>query len=117
VKPAASAFALHVKGLGFRAFLAKRGTYGFITDDTGSRVLSFSFTDGTSLSGNYGPPSQKSGTGWRLEQAPHDLVTAGDVRKALYEPAPHWCGDGWTRYTTLEQHLALYGSSSEYSEI
>jgi hypothetical protein len=81
--------------------------------------VSFSFTDvgGPTLSGNYGPPSQRSGTGWRLEQAPHDLATAGDVRKALREPAPPWCGDGWKRYTTLAQHLELYGSSSGYSEV
>jgi hypothetical protein len=113
----ATDFARRVRGLGFRVFLAKDDHYGFITDDTGSRVLSFSMRDGTSLSGNYGPPSQKSGTGWRLEQAPSDLVTAEDVRRALYAGAPHWCGDGWKRYTTLEQHMALYGSSSEYREV
>lgn len=114
---AARDFAHYVKGLGFTVYLAKDGTYGFITDDTAERVLSFSFTDGGSLSGNYGPPSAKSGTGWRLEQAPHDLKTHADVRRALYEPAPRWCGDGWKRYTSVEQHLKLYGDSSHYTRI
>src|SRR5687768_14168584 len=97
----ATDFAHRVKRLGFRVFLASSGTYGFITDDAGSRVLTFSFTDvgGPTLSGNYGPPSQKSGTSWRLLQTPYDLVTADDVRKALHTPAPQWCGDGWKRYT------------------
>lgn len=110
-------FASYVKGLGFTVYLAKAGTYGFITDDAGERVLSFSFTDGGSLSGNYGPPSTKSGTGWRLEQAPHDLKTHTDVRRALYEPAPAFCGNGWKHYTSVEQHLKLYGDSSAFARI
>lgn len=113
----ASEYAHFIKGLGFKVYLAKAGNYGFITDDSGARVLSFSFTDGATLSGNYGPPSQKSGTGWRLEQSPYDLHTAADVRRALNASAPPWCGDGWTRYTSLEQHLALYGDSSQYVQI
>lgn len=117
VKTAASNFAYYIKGLGFTVYLAKSGTYGFITDDTASRVLDFSFTGGGSLSGNYGPPSQKSGTGWRLEQEPHQLQTWADVHQALYERAPSWCGDGWSHYTTVEQHLKLYGDSSQYERI
>jgi hypothetical protein len=110
-------FAHNVKSLGFRVFLAKDGHFGIITDDVGTRVMSFSFRDGSSLSGNYGPPSQKSGTGWRLEGSPSDLVTAEDVRRALYAGAPNWCGDGWKRYTTLAQHLATYGACCGYQEI
>lgn len=113
----ASNFAHYVKGLGFTVYLAHAGTYGFITDDTGTRVLSFSFTDGGTLSGNYGPPSQTSGTGWRLEQAPHNLVTRDDVRRALYEHAPSFCGNGWKHYTTVAQYLKLYGDSSAYQQI
>jgi hypothetical protein len=113
----AKEFAYLIKGMGFKVYLAKRGTYGFITDEKAERVLSFSFTDGGSLGGNYGPPSQKSGTGWRLAQSPYDLRTKEDVRKALYEPAPSFCGDGWKHYTTVEQHLAMYGSSSHYEEV
>jgi hypothetical protein len=117
IKTQASNFAHFVKGLGFTVYLAKAGTYGFITDDTGERVLSFSFTDGASLCGNYGPPSQKSGTGWCLDKAPHQLQTQADVKRALYEHAPQWCGDGWTRYTSVEEHIKLYGNSSEYRKL
>ena len=113
----ASEWGHFIKGLGFRVYLAKARDYGFITDETGSRVLSFSFTDGGKLHGNYGPPSRASGTGWRLEQSPYDLHTAADVRRALYEHAPSWCGNGWSRYTTLEQHLKLYGDSSGFVEL
>jgi hypothetical protein len=117
----AKEFAHFVKGLGFRAFVAEpglgRGGYGFITDAEGSRVLSFSFNDGGSLGGNYGPPSQESGTGWRIDGHPLDLKTAHDVYRALYAHPPRWCGKGWKNLTTLEQHLQTYGKSSNYREI
>ena len=108
--------AARIKALGFRVFVAERGEYGFITDAEGSRVLSFGFSDGGSLGGNYGPPSKESGTGWRMDRTPYDLKTAADVSAALYAPAPAFTGKGWRRYTTLEQHLQQYGSSSRYQE-
>ena len=128
-------FAHFVKGLGFRAFVAASGSHGFITDREGTRVLSFQFSDGGSLGGNYGPPSQESGTGWRMNGSPWDLKTAADVKEALYATPPDWtrrgsdrchtCGreheggsrGGWKYLTTLEQHLAMYGSSSKYEEV
>lgn len=130
-------FAQFIKGLGFRAFVAKndgpRG-YGFITDAEGSRVLGFQFSDGGTLGGNYNG-GRDCGSGWRMDEAPWDLKTAEDVRKALYATAPQWTGfhRGGKRcptcgqstgssepartYTTLEQHLKTYGSSSKYEEI
>jgi hypothetical protein len=115
--PDAIAFANFVKGLGFHVYLAKSGGYGFITDDTESRVLSFSFTDGGSLGGNYGPPSQESGTGWRMEENPYDLKTAKDVREALYAHPPHWCSKGWERLSTVADYLAMYGNSSGFARV
>jgi hypothetical protein len=128
-----------IKGLGFRVWIAESGTYGFISDASESRVLSFGFSDGGSLGGNYGPPSRESGTGWRMDGDPWSLKTAADVRRALYAEAPDWtrrntsggrcqsCGqprhdlsgrsEGWMHYTTVAQHLAQYGSSSKYREI
>lgn len=114
----AATFASFIKGLGFRVFVAKAGHYGFITDTDGTRVLSWSFSDSSSLSGNYGPPSHESGTGWRLAQSPHDLKSADDVRAALYAtPDPRQCGRGWRYFTTLQQHLSMYGDSSKYREV
>lgn len=121
----ASEFAHFIKGLGFRAFLADSGDYGFITDATGSRVMSFSFTGGSSLSGNYGPPSRTSGTGWQLSVDTYHLKSADDVKRALYAEPPSFCqrarygepDSGWQYFTTLDQHLAAYGSSSKYREI
>lgn len=110
-------FAAHIKAMGFRVWLAERGPYGFISDKAGERVLSFSFNDGSSLSGNYGPPSQESGTGWRLDETPSDLRTVGDVAKALGAYPPTFCGKGWKHLTTVKQHLEMYGTSSRYREI
>lgn len=108
-----------VKALGFRVWIAERGTYGFISDAEGSRVLSWS-ADGpwSNLSGNYGPPSQESGTGWKLDGITlGDLTTAEAVKAALYAYPPAWCGKGWKSLTTVEQHLKLYQSSSAYVEV
>lgn len=110
----AAEFAGRMRALGFTVYLAKSGDYGFITDATESRVMSFSMNDGTSLSGNYGPPSHGSGTGWRMDKTPDQLRTAEDVRKALYATPPAFCGRGWKNYTTVKQHLETYGDSSGY---
>jgi hypothetical protein len=113
-------FAQFAKGLGFKVYVAKdnyRGGYGFVTDDSESRVLSFSFSDGGSLGGNDGPPSHASGTGWRLAETPYDVQTADDVRKALYAWPDYDCGHGWKRFTTVEEYLAMYGASSGFVEI
>lgn len=113
----ALAFANRIKAMGFRVFMAERGYYGFITNDEGSRVISFSFSDNPSLSGNYGPPSRESGTGWRLSRSPSDLRTVEDVKAAFAETPPSFCGKGWRYMTTLEQHLKAYSASSRYYEI
>lgn len=111
-------FALYIKGLGFRVYIAKAGDYGFITDETESRVLSFGFSSGGSLSGNYGPPSVASGTGWRMERTPYDLRTAADVHEALYAAPPDWLrGKGWSYLSTVKQYLSQYGQSSGFVEV
>lgn len=112
---AAQKFANFVTSLGFVAYLAESGKYGFVTDESEARVLSFSFDDlAPSLSGNYWPPSTTSGTGWRMDATPGDLKTAEDVRAALYAHATPFCGNGWKRYSSVKDHLDLYGASSRY---
>lgn len=115
----AAAFAGFIKGLGFNVYLAESGEYGFITDNTKSRVLSFTFSgySQSTLSGNYGPPSTESGTGWGMNAETWHMKTAKDVNEALYAHAPSHCGGGWKRYTTVEEHLALYGASSKFKEV
>lgn len=118
LKNDARAFAERIKALGFAVYIAERGTYGFITDETESRVLSFSMSDGYRLGGNYGPPSQESGTGWVLEATPYDLRTAEDVRRALYEkPTVCQCGKGWRYLTTVAQYLDTYNTSSRFERV
>jgi hypothetical protein len=112
-------FAHFIKGLGFRAFVAKndgiRG-HGFFTNADGSRVVSFQMDDG-SLGGNYGPPSRESGTGWRLADTVWTIKTRADAERALNEHPSAFCGKGWKNFTTLETHLGMYGASSGYQEI
>lgn len=115
IKEETEAFAERVSGLGFTVYIAEHGTYGFITDASETRVLSFSFNDGSSLGGNYGPPSTKSGTGWRMDKGPHSLATAEDVREALYANPPDWLrGRGWKYLSTVAQYLQHYRASSRF---
>lgn len=106
-----------IKDMGFRVFIAEKGTYGVISDAEGSRALSFQF-DGpwSSLSGNYGPPAKESGTGWKMDLMPWQLNSAADVRGALYAMPPAFAGRGWKNMTTLDQHLKTY-ESSRYVEV
>lgn len=99
-----------IKAAGFRVFIAKSGTYGFYTDEEGSRVVSFQ-TDlgGMKFSGNY--KSKSCGTGWGLD----DGMPFAVMIKAN---APHWATNGQAvQITTLEQHLATYQKSSTYTEV
>jgi hypothetical protein len=55
-----------------------------------------------------------------MDETPYDLKSADDVKRALYAEAPEWTGRrgrGWKHYTTLAEHLGMYGSSSGYTEI
>lgn len=115
---AAHDFAQRIAAMGFAVYLASFGHYGFITDDNGSRVLSFAFSGyEDTLSGNYGPPSRESGTGWCMDKTPNALRNAYDVRVALYASPPLWCGKGWRNMTTLDAYLGMYGTSSKYRRI
>jgi hypothetical protein len=107
-------FCERITNLGFPVYLSGSGTHGVFTLPDGSRVVGFEYGNQCSLSGTYGPPSRDSGTGWKLEQLPGDLVTSDDVEKVLNEKAPKWCGNGWKRYTTIKEHLDMYGASSRY---
>lgn len=110
-------FAAKIKSWGFRIWFAERGYYGFISDDTLSRVLTFNLRDGT-LGNCYGPPSTESGTGWRLHGNPWTLKNPDHVRELLYEyPTVRQCGNGWKYLTTVDQHLKMYGPSSRYREV
>lgn len=102
--------AAQIKEAGFRVFIAKSGTYGFYTDETGSRVVSFQADlGGMKFSGNY--KSKSCGTGWGLD----DNMTFEAMIKA---GAPNWATKGEAvKHTTMEQHLATYQQSSVYTEV
>lgn len=110
-------FAARMIAMGFRVFVAEQETYGYITNDTGSRVLCFSFSWDCSLSGAYGPPTTTSGTGWRMDETPDMLRTKEDVNAALYATPPLWCRGGWKHLSTEAQYRAQYQSSSRFKQI
>ena len=107
--------ATKIKAAGFRVFLAESGTYGFFTDETGERVVSFQLDLlQTTFSGNYKTDRPAStGTGWRISDQ-----DTGDYRGMFAEYPPRWAvGDAKWKFTTLDQHLSMYQSSSHYREV
>lgn len=114
-KQAALEIAEGAKREGFRVFLAERGTYGFFTDDSGTRVVSFQIgLQGPSFIGNYKTSAPKqTGTGWQICTG-----TPRSYANLFSAAAPRWAtGDVTWRYTTLAEHLKTYQPSSRYTEL
>lgn len=103
-------------GQGLRVFISSNGTYGFYTDEKGTRVVCFNiYYTSIKFFGNYSTDKpQQTGTGWVITD---DVVS--DYRELLYTNAPQWALSGATsvKYSSLEQHLKRYGSSSGYKEV
>ena len=101
---------------GLRVFISSKGTYGFFTDQKGSRVVSFQINySSISFSGNYNTNKpQSTGTGWAIGDG-----AVSDYQQLLHTPIPDWAVSGATvvNFRTLEQHLKMYNSSSNYTEL
>jgi len=109
--------AAEIKKSGFRVFIAKSGTYGFYTDEAGSRVVSFQYDlCGFKFSGNYMTDQPRScGTGWIMGEVSN--LTADGFRNMFNSHAPQWAvGKANWNFTTLAQHLKTYQQSSQYVE-
>jgi len=107
-----------IKAAGFRVFIAKSGTYGFYTDEAGSRVVSFQFDlGGFKFSGNYkSDQPRQTGTGWGMGESVD--VSASGLKSMFESNPPQWATRGAVcKLTTLAQHLATYQKSSVYTEI
>jgi hypothetical protein len=93
---------------GYRVFLAEKGTYGFYTNNEGKRIVSFACDlGGINFSGNY--KSKTDGTGWRIGRNREDY-------EVMLNEYP-WVGIKFEKFTTVEEHLAIYNSSSRYTEL
>ena len=115
---AVKVLAEEIKEAGFRVFIAKSGTYGFYTDEAGTRVISFQFDlGGFKFSGNYkSDQPRQTGTGWGMGESVN--VSASGLRSMFESYPPEWAVRGANyRLTTLEQHLATYQASSQYVEV
>ena len=102
--------------IGFRPFVAERGTHGFYTDLGGTKLVGFQCDDpfdGLSFFGKHQTSKPTlCGTGWRFDKREGD-----DLRAMFDNPPPQWALKGATsRPTTLVEHLAIFGNSSRYTE-
>ncbi len=121
-KQTAAEFAKHAANKGFTVYLAKSGTYGFLTDNSETRALSFGVDFGSiKFSGNYRRPSRNRGTGWRMERtvSPNEL-SASEIADLLHANAPQWALSGTTgpvEYATVKDMLKQWGQSSKYQKL
>ena len=121
-KEALIALAMEIKAnTGYRVFLSERGgcAHGFITNASGSRVVSFQFDIlSISFSGNY--KSKSCGTGWRMDGVEVEHVTNKESLDRIFDnnSAPLWATKGeQVRLVSLDDHLKRYGASSMFVEV
>lgn len=121
-KEALIALAMEIKAnTGYRVFLSEKVgcSHGFITNETGSRVVSFQYDIfGFRFSGNY--KSKKSGTGWVMDEVEVEHVTNKEILDRLFNngSVPLWATKGeQVKLVTLDEHLKTYGQSSMFVEV
>lgn len=97
---------------GWRVFIAKRGDYGFFTNEAGERTVSFDRgLGGLNWSGNYKTSDpRQTGDGWRLEPSTYMNMFAA------YPPQWAVRKTSW-KYQTLDMKLAVFQKTSQYEEI
>lgn len=107
-----------------RIFFAEKGNYGFITDETGSRVLSFGL-DGIRLyfGGQYSAIKRGDavyvGQGWQIADYLYP-ENSQDIKTLFGKStvAPKWATRGKpVTIKTLEQYLKAYQWSSRFTEV
>lgn len=105
-----------LKLYGYRVFIAESGTYGFYTDQEGSRVVSFQHNlMSLKFSGNY--ISRKCGTGWRIAENV-GIPSETQARNYFNENPPYWATNGErVLLTTLQDILDAYQRSSKFKEV
>ena len=105
-----------IKAEGLRVFIAKRGTYGFYTDNEGTRIISFECgLGGLWFSGNYTTDSPSNGSGWRITD---DLISFATFEELFNTYPPAWAiRDSKWAFTSLAEQLAKYNASSQFTEI
>lgn len=106
-------FAYNVKRMGFRVFLSESKEYGFITDETEKRVLSFGTSYGMiNLSGVY-HANPNHGSGWGIAKELDVIQSKNFIQECLYMPSPYT----GTTLSTVKDYLKTYQSSSKFWEL
>ena len=106
---------------GYRVFLSEKVgcSHGFITNVTGSRVVSFQCDIfGFRFSGK--KKKKKSGTGWVMDEVEVEHVTNKETLDRLFNngSVPLWATNGeQVKLVTLDEHLKTYGQSSMFVEV
>lgn len=105
-----TAVAAQLQSYGYAVYLAKNQQHGFYTN--GVRIVCFEYSTQLKFSGCY--RSQKDGTGWVMDHNSNG-ISAERADSFIEANAPRWATRENVAYTTPEQHLKTYGSSSGYT--
>lgn len=107
--------------LGYDAYIAESGAYGFFTPKDGSRVVSFQVNfSWFDFSINH--KSVNLGTGYRITNDGEcpiynlSFMTAEYAQKLINSPSyrSRKKSERFISWTTKQQHIDIYGSSSKY---
>lgn len=111
-----------IKSFGYSVYLAERGNYGFFTNSDGSKIVSFQI-DYFFFNFSANHKSIGLGTGYRITSDEQCLLWEIDkfctdefLQKLINAPIykSRRKNEKFISWTTLEQHLASYQSSSKY---
>lgn len=112
-----------IKSFGYPVYLAEKGDYGFFTNLDGSRIISFQI-DYFFFNFSANHKSIGLGSGYRITNDEQCLIweidtfcTAKFLESLLNAPAykSRRKNEKFLSWTTLDQHLAFYQSSSKYA--
>lgn len=112
-----------IKSFGYPVYLAERGDYGFFTNSDGSRIVSFQI-DYFFFNFSANHKSIGLGSGYRITNDEQCLIweietfcTAKFLESLLNAPVykSRRKNEKFLSWTTLDQHLASYQSSSKYA--
>ena len=121
---AVSELAAKIKKFGYDVYISNSGTYGFFTPNDGQRVISFQ-VDYFFFSFSINHNSVGMGSGYRITSDEQCLIweldkfcTADFLQKLVNAPIykSRRKNEMFLSWTTLNQYLARYQSSSKYTK-
>lgn len=114
-----------LKGFGYDVYISESGTYGFFCKPDGQKLISFQ-VDYFFISFSANHKSRGLGSGYRITSDEQCVMwemekwATKEFFESLLDCKPyrsHKSNEVFLSWTTLDQHLATYNSSSKYTKL